>query len=111
MKYYNVLRLKTLKPFSSETDFAGLVTLFANKTSELAEGKRKVGRPFLRFKDTMKDILKNGVVLRSGGDRGGQGGGCHPKATKNFINLLGVDPRLAHLSGHCWALPPPTEKS
>ena len=26
--------------------------------SELAEGTRKVGRPFLRFKDTMKDILK-----------------------------------------------------
>ena len=37
---------------------------------------------------------------------GGRGGGCPPKATKNCINLLGVDPRLAHLSGHCWALPP-----
>ena len=31
--------------------------------SELAEGTRKVGRPFLRFKDTMKDILKRGGVL------------------------------------------------
>ena len=37
---------------------------------------------------------------------GGQGGGCPPKATKNCINFLGIDPRLAHLSGHCWALPP-----
>ena len=31
--------------------------------SELAEGARKVGRPFLRLKDTMKDILKRGGVL------------------------------------------------
>ena len=31
--------------------------------SELAEGTRKVGRPFLRFKDTMKDMLKRGGVL------------------------------------------------
>ena len=31
--------------------------------SELAEGTRKVGRPVLRFKDTMKDILKRGGVL------------------------------------------------
>ena len=31
--------------------------------SELAEGTRKVGRPFLRFKDTMKDILKRDGVL------------------------------------------------
>ena len=31
--------------------------------SELADGTRKVGRPFLRFKDTMKDILKRGGVL------------------------------------------------
>ena len=38
---------------------------------------------------------------------GGRGGGCPPKATKNCINFLGIDPRLAHLSGHCWALPPP----
>ena len=37
---------------------------------------------------------------------GGRGGGCPPKATKNYINFLGIDPRLAHLSGHCWALPP-----
>ncbi len=29
---------------------------------ELSEGTRKVGRPFLRFKDTMKDILKRGGV-------------------------------------------------
>ena len=42
----------------------------------------------------------------SGGDRGGRGGRLPPKATKNCINLLGADPRLAHLSGHCWALPP-----
>ena len=32
---------------------------------ELAEGKRKVGRPMLRFKDTIKDVLKRGEVLDS----------------------------------------------
>ena len=32
---------------------------------ELAEGSRRVGRPFLRFKDTLKDILKRGAVLPS----------------------------------------------
>ena len=32
---------------------------------ELAEGKRKVGRPMLRFKDTIKDVLKRGEVLYS----------------------------------------------
>ena len=32
---------------------------------ELAEGKRNVGRPMLRFKDTIKDILKRGEVLDS----------------------------------------------
>ena len=31
--------------------------------SELAEGTRKVGRPFLRFKDTMKAVLKRGGIL------------------------------------------------
>ena len=36
----------------------------------------------------------------------GAGGRLPPKATKNCINFLGVDPRLAHLLGHCWALPP-----
>ena len=33
--------------------------------SELAEGSRKVGRPFLRYKDTIKDLLKRGCVLDS----------------------------------------------
>ena len=65
-------KLKTLKSFSSETDFVGLVTLFACETSdqsknllhsELAEGTRKVGRPFLSFKDTTKGILKRSGVL------------------------------------------------
>ena len=32
---------------------------------ELAEGKGKVGRPMLRFKDTIKDVLKRGEVLDS----------------------------------------------
>ena len=32
---------------------------------ELAEGKRKVGRPMLRFKDTIKDVFKRGEVLDS----------------------------------------------
>ena len=32
---------------------------------ELAESSRRVGRPFLRFKDTLKDILKRGAVLPS----------------------------------------------
>ena len=32
---------------------------------ELAEGKRKVGRPMLRFKDSIKDILKRGEVVDS----------------------------------------------
>ena len=49
-------------------------------------------------------------VAGSGGDRGGRGAAAPPKATKNCINFLGVDPRLAHLSGHCWALPPPHRK-
>ena len=30
---------------------------------ELEEGSRKVGRPFLRYKDTLKDILKRGAAL------------------------------------------------
>ena len=30
---------------------------------ELSEGSRKVGCPFLRFKDIMKDILKRGGIL------------------------------------------------
>ena len=30
---------------------------------ELSEGTRKVGRPFLRIKYTMKDILKRGGIL------------------------------------------------
>ena len=30
---------------------------------ELSEGTRKVGRPFLRLKNTMKDILKRGGIL------------------------------------------------
>ena len=35
---------------------------------ELAEGSRKVGSPFLGFKDTLKDILKRGghVVIPTG---------------------------------------------
>ena len=32
---------------------------------ELAEGKRKVGHPMLRLKDTIKDVLKRGEVLDS----------------------------------------------
>ena len=32
---------------------------------ELTEGTRRVGRPLLRFKDTLMDILKRGVVLHS----------------------------------------------
>ena len=32
---------------------------------ELAEGKRKVERPMLRFKDTIKDVLKRDEVLDS----------------------------------------------
>ena len=29
----------------------------------LEEGSRRVGRPFLRYKDTLKDILKRGAAL------------------------------------------------
>ena len=32
---------------------------------ELAEGRRKVGRPLLRFEDTIKDVLKGGDVLNT----------------------------------------------
>ena len=32
---------------------------------QLAEGSRKFSRPFLKFKDTLKDILKRGAVLFS----------------------------------------------
>ena len=33
--------------------------------SELVEGSRKIGRPLLRFNDTLKDILKRGGILHS----------------------------------------------
>ena len=35
----------------------------ADLYGELAEGTRRVGRPLLRFKDTLMDILKRGGVL------------------------------------------------
>ena len=50
-KSYHVVRMQDERPVEN--------LLYG----ELAEGTRKVGRPFLRLKDTMKDILKRSGIF------------------------------------------------
>ena len=55
-------RLRWMGHVARMSDERPVKTLLYGK---LAEGSRKVGRPLLRFKDTLKDILKRGGVLHS----------------------------------------------
>ena len=66
-----MLWLKILKTYLSETDCAGWDMLYdcrmidQLKYGELARGSRKTGRPLLRNKDTIKDILNRGGALHT----------------------------------------------